>query len=434
VLTYAETIAYLDGLLKFGIKFGLDRVRALCEAFDNPHERLRVLHIGGTNGKGSTATFVSSILRQAGYRTGLYLSPYVRDLRERIQIDGRMISQRDFAAIVSEIRPIAEQIGTSDLGPVTEFEVKTVAAYVYFARREVDFAVLEVGMGGRFDATNLVTPLVSVITNVSLDHTDRLGNTVEQIAFEKAGIVKTGGVLVTAVDDEKAWKVLSDRCREQGAEIWLVTNGADRPLSRPSPDVQVKYSVEDGYLSVRSADFCLKKVRPGLRGEFQFVNAATAVAAILAMRKYEVTLPARAFERGIARAHIPGRLEVLRSRPTVVIDAAHNPAAARCLARSIRESFVFDRLILVLGMTAGHSCEGVVRELVPAASAVIATQPTWFKAADAKEIAREAIKLNPNVEVIERVPEAVRCALAQARDSDLVLVTGSFYTIGEVNL
>lgn len=431
-MTYEEALEYLNGLHKFGIKFGLERISALSHAFGNPHRQLRVIHVGGTNGKGSTCTFIASILREAGYRVGIYLSPYVHDVRERVQINGRMIPKQDFTDLISEIKPIADDIAETDLGPVTEFEVKTLVAYLYFLREQVDFAVLEVGMGGRFDATNIVTPFVSVITNISLDHTERLGHTIEKIAFEKAGIIKTGSVLVTAVDDDKAWRVILNRCHEEGAEVWRVMKAHAKKAGIPSADVQLHYSSKGETFSLRGNETKIDDLKPGLLGQFQHVNAATAIAAILALQKYEVRLPSRSIYAGIANAYIPGRLEVIHDKPTVVIDGAHNGDAARKLSEALKSGFHFDKLILVVGMLSTHSAREFLAHLAPMASKVIATQSHWFKASPAQEVADQARQFCADVEVVDKVPEAVERALEIAEENDLVLVTGSFYTIGEV--
>ena len=431
-LTYESAVEYLDGLIKFGIKFGLERITALAHAFGNPHRNLRVIHVGGTNGKGSTAAFIASILHEAGYRTGLYLSPYVHDLRERIQINGAMISKDDFAGLVSEIQPIADDLAETDLGPVTEFEVKTMAAYLHFARQMVDFAVLEVGMGGRFDATNIVDPMVAVVTNVGLDHMERLGDTTEKIAFEKAGIIKMGTRVVTAVDDEPAWRVVLARCREQGAEAWRVLKSRSGKPGSPSADVQLRYVTKGDRFSLHGADHHILGLRPGLAGAFQRVNAATAVAAILALERYEVRVPEAAISAGVANAYLPGRLEVIRDRPTVVLDGAHNPDAARALAASIKELFTYRRLILVVGMLSTHPADGFLSQIAPMASKIIATQSQWHLALPADALAAEARRFCKDVEAIDRVPAALARALELASEEDLVLVTGSFYTIGEV--
>ena len=442
-MTYEQSLAYLDSLIKFGIKFGLDRIRALASEFGDPQDRLRVIHVGGTNGKGSTCAFISSILREADYRTGLYLSPYVNDVRERIQVDGKLISKREFAELVAEIKPVADRISRSDLGPVTEFEVKTLMAYLHFARREVDFAVLEVGMGGRFDATNLVRPLVAVITNVSLDHTERLGTTVAKIAREKAGIIKNGSIVVTAAADERAWRVILNRCREEGVEVWRVIRSHAPKANSPSADVQFRLSskpsrhpgpVEGAQesFSLNSGEVHLMGLTPGLRGRFQHVNAATAIAAALALERYEVRLPPKAIFAGVANAYLPGRLEVLRENPRLIIDGAHNPDAAANLASAVQSAFAFEKLILVIGMLNTHSVEGVLGHLAPIASKVIATQSKWHLARPAHEVAEAARTWCEDVEVIERVPDAVERAVSAAGKNDLVLATGSFYTIGEV--
>jgi len=433
-LTYEQSIEYLNGLIKFGIKFGLERITALAHAFGNPHRMLRVIHVGGTNGKGSTSTFAASILQEAGFRTGLYLSPYVRDLRERIQINGRLIGRDEFADLISEIQPIADDISASELGPVTEFEVKTMAAYLYFARQQVDFAVVEVRMGGRFDATNIVEPMVAVITNVGLDHTERLGPTTKDIAFEKAGIIKQGTMLVTAVDDEPAWRVILNKAREEGAEVWRVIKSTARKPGSPSADLQIRYTSKGETFSLQGGDFRIANLKPSLKGPFQHVTAATAVAAILALRRYEAYISEPASRAGIANAYLPGRLEIIHDHPTVVIDGAHNPDAAQTLAAAIREEFRYDRLILVVGMLSTHSADEFLKQIAPMASKVIATQSQWHLARPASELANEARNFCSDVEIVDRVPDAVNRAISVAGKNDLVLVTGSFYTIGEVNL
>lgn len=444
MLTYEQALDYLSGLIKFGIKFGLERFSELCRRMGNPQEQLKAVHVGGTNGKGSTCTFITSILRAAGYTVGTYLSPYVYDVRERIQLNGDMISKEDFTALMSEMIPVIEAVGKTELGQVTEFEAKTLMAFLYFARKNVDIAVIEVGMGGRYDATNLVHPIVSVITNVSLDHTERLGDTIPKIAWDKAGIAKPGAPLVTAADDE-AWPTIHDTARQQGVQqIWRVMqSGYDLPAGSPAPDVAVYFEGKDGEVTIDLPDSKVGPVSLRLAGDFQITNAATAAAAVAAiptsslpiphLPNSALRIPHSAFDRGLSSAYLPGRLEVLRRRPTVVIDAAHNPDGAKNLARSIPKLFNYRRLILVIGMLSTHSAEEVLDILAPLADEIIATKSQWMKARPAHEVAEAALKHTQNVRIIEPVPAAVESAMESAAEDDLVLVTGSFYTIGEVD-
>lgn len=419
----------------------------------NPQDSLRVIHVGGTNGKGSTCTFITSILRAAGYSVGTYLSPYVYDVRERIQINGEMIPKDDFAALMTEMVPVMEEVGKTELGQVTEFEAKTLMAFLHFARNDLDYSVIEVGMGGRYDATNLVHPLVSVITNVTLDHTERLGDTIEKIAWDKAGIAKPGIPLVwgSGVGDrgsDGAWKTIYETAREQGVEkIWRVLKKDCEPaLDSPKADVIVTYEGVDGEVVIDLPDMRIGPVKLQLAGDFQAANAATASAAVAAIPHSAsdprppapgplsaFLIPHSSFADGLSSAYLPGRLEVLRRNPTVVIDAAHNPDAAQRLAESIRELFHYRRLILVIGMLSGHSAEDVLQILAPLADEVIATKSQWEKARPASEVADAARKITPNVRIIEPVMSAVQTAMQSASEDDLVLITGSFYTIGEVD-
>jgi len=430
-VNYEEALAYLDSLTKFGIKFGMERIDVLSERFGSPHKRLKVVHVGGTNGKGSTCTFISSILSHSGLSVGTYLSPYVNDPRERIQINGQMISKDDFAHIITQIAPVADEIGKSDMGEVTEFEAKTMAAFLYFSQQQVDIAVLEVGMGGRFDATNLVHPMAAVITNVTLDHMERLGDTVAAIAREKAGIIKPTCTVITCAQDPDALQVISDKCAHTGAELWRVFPAGTEPVN-PQGDFSVQYVHNEGTLAVRSSDWAIGGLCPSLKGEFQFANAAAAVAAVMSLERFDIRVSPSSIFSGISEAYIPGRLEVIQDNPLLVLDGAHNPDAAQNLAQTLPNTFVYKRLILVVGMLDNHVPEGVMSHLAVMATKVIATQSTWFKARKVDEIAESAREYCSDVESVPSVPGAVNRALQIARPDDLILVTGSFYTIGEV--
>jgi len=463
-MDFDEALAYMQGRLRLGTKLGNERFLALLHRLGDPQERLRVVHIAGTKGKGSTTAMAASVLQAAGYSVGMYLSPYVYDVRERIQINGEMISRADFARWVTAIRPHVEALEATELGPTTEFELKTAVGLCCFAERAVDCAVLEVGLGGRLDATNVVArPLVTVITNIGLDHTELLGETLGEIAAEKAGIVKPGVPCVTGVPvGGEAWDVIARICEERGAPLvpvappeaapgtgsaGLLANGsrsateeastatvslvAERLSLRSSPALPVPGLV----LTTPRRRLTISGLR--LRGAFQAMNAATAVAALDAIA--ENVLPPLADEAvrlGLETAWVPGRLEQVRERPTVVVDVAHNEMSAWVLAEALRDQYDADRrrLILVVGLSRHHDPAPFLAPLaVRHPALLIATQPA-FRPRPALDVAEAARHYDfPNVQIVESgVADAVQSALSQAGADDLICVTGSFYTVGDV--
>ena len=423
-MDFDEALAFMQGRLRLGVKLGNERFLALLARLGDPQERLRVIHVAGTKGKGSTTAMAASVLQAAGYRVGSYLSPYVYDVRERIQINGEMIPRDDFARWVSEIRPHVEALEHTEHGPTTEFELKTAVGLCWLAEQQVDYAVLEVGLGGRLDATNVVSsPLVTVITNIGLDHTELLGETLGEIAGEKAGIVKPGVPCVTGVPvGGEAWDVIARVCAERGA---------------PLIPIQPPEAQPDGDVRLFSARRTLPNVRLRLRGAFQALNAAAALAALDAIG--EDALPPvsdEAARRGLEEAWVPGRLEQVSERPTVVVDVAHNELSARVLAEALRAQFHSDRrrLTFVVGLSRHHDPAPFLvplAELRPAL--VIATAPA-FRPRPASEVAEAARQCGiDSVQVVETsVPDAVRAALSQAGPGDLICLTGSFYTVGDV--
>jgi len=420
---YERAVDYVHSLGELGWKLGLERFAALCARLGNPQEQFRSVHIAGTNGKGSTAAMVSAILKSAGYKVGSYYSPFVYDIRERVVLNGEMIPESDFARLVNFIRPHAEAVAQTEHGHPTEFEFKTALGFVYFAEQKVDFAVLEVGLGGRLDATNIVNPLVSAITNVAMDHMEHLGNTISEIAAEKAGIIKRNGHLVTAVTDPEAFEVIRRTCEERASRLWRVRiEDGTGTMEQVLPDAS-----RITHYALRITDLHLR-----MPGDFQRINAALAVGIAEALQTKGVVIPESAIRSGLETAHLPGRLEVLREKPTLLIDGAHNPDAARNLAQALEKWFKYEKLILVMGMVTGHSVEDVVGILAPLADKFIATAPSSPRAASAASIADAARSHCPDVSTIEPVSEAVRHALDSASENDLILVTGSFYTIGEV--
>ena len=426
-MDYDEALGYLNGRLRLGVKLGNARFLALLDKLGNPHEKLRVVHVAGTKGKGSTAAMAASVLQCAGYRVGQYLSPFVYDVRERVQISGTLIPKDGFARWVTRIEPHVAALEETEFGAATEFELKTALGLCWFAEQGVDYAVLEVGLGGRLDATNVIArPLVTVITNIGLDHTELLGDTLALIAGEKAGIVKPGVPCVTGVPiGGEADVVISRVCRERNAPLWHVGD-------------EVEYAVSpQGGLTITTPRRCVSDLRLRLPGAFQHGNAALAVAALDAIEESALpVVPDEAVRRGLETAFLPGRLERIADRPTVVADAAHNALAASALAEALRTEFWAEsrRLIFVVGLSRHHDPEPFLEPLAALRPAMtIATQPA-FRPRDAEDVAAAARRweMGRVTVVASSVPDAARAALSLAGPDDLICLTGSFYTVGDV--
>jgi dihydrofolate synthase / folylpolyglutamate synthase len=439
-MDFDDSVRYMSGLIRFGWKLGNARIEALCERLGNPHRRAGIVHIAGTKGKGSTTALSAAILHAQGFSVGGYFSPYVYDVCERIQIDGEPIPRDDFARIVTTLRPHVEALAETEHGQTTEFELKTAAAFLYFAEREVDFACIEVGIGGRLDATNIVQPTVTVITNIGLDHTELLGDTHAKIASEKAGIVKPGIPCITATDNVEALGTIERIAAERGAPLIRVSR-CDAAPTRESH--RVCWSVdpereEFGPVTIATERHVYPGISMRMGGLYQRANAACAVAAAqIALLRRGCGLDADAVRSALRDTALPGRLAIVRlaGGPLVVLDGAHNALAAEALRRAIdalRREAGLNKLRLVIGMVGGHAPDGVLAALALGAELVVACRPDWKRAQQAEEIAQAARPFAADVRVVEPVMDAVHAAAADADPRTLVLVTGSFYTVGEV--
>ena len=436
---YEEALKWIHGLGRFGIKPGLERMKAMLEKLGNPHQAIPYVHIGGTNGKGSTAAMLASILRTAGYRVGLFTSPYLLSFTNRMAIDGSDIEHDDLAGLVDEVRVLVDLIVEDPaLGQPTEFEVVTVLALTYFARQNVDLVVLEVGLGGRLDATNVVDPLLSIITNISLEHTDVLGDTIEKIAAEKAGIIKQGRPLLTAAEDPLALAVFEARCNELDAPFYRLQSSeplhAADEYKRPHA-LAGKITAAGQYFSYQGFKITYRDLFIPLRGKYQLDNAATALGALELLEAHGFYCNEEAVRSGLAATVWPGRLEVMQSEPLLVMDGAHNPAAMARLAEAFPLYFNYKRLILVFGIMADKDMSPMLNSILPLADVVIFTRPLIERAADPRVVAafaREKLGYEIEHQIIEDHGEALDRALGLADLDDAVLVTGSLYTVSDV--
>jgi dihydrofolate synthase / folylpolyglutamate synthase len=408
-------------------KFGLANITILAEDLGQPQRSAPCVHIAGTNGKGSTAAMLESILCKAGLRTGLYTSPHLERINERIRIKGENISDQDFAAAWSRVHSSIESLMASGklAAHPTFFECVTAIAFLAFAEHQVDFTIYEVGLGGRLDATNIVEPEVAIITPVDFDHENFLGHSIEEIAAEKAGIIKPGSWVVSASERPEARAVIARRCAEMDARLVEVDATA-----RPE-DVQTS----DGlYRAVAAFTHSRKKLTlaPSLPGRFQIRNALTATIAARLLAERGFPLPDAAIERGISAAIWPGRLERLATHPDLYLDGAHNPAGARELLKFWKENYAGRRIILVYGAMRDKAVDEISGLLFPHAAAVILTEPHQPRAISAPLLAEMTSHDAKETIIVHDPGEALEAALELAGPQDAVFATGSLYLVGEL--
>ncbi|MDR3288337.1 MAG: bifunctional folylpolyglutamate synthase/dihydrofolate synthase [Peptococcaceae bacterium] len=421
---YQETLAYLTGLSRFGMNLGLERIQALMERLGHPERGLRVIHVGGTNGKGSTVAMIAEILRQAGYQVGVFISPHLHDVRERITINGQMIAKERVIALGRILRSRMEELAAGGLEHPTEFEVYTAMALLYFKERQVDFAVVEVGLGGEIDSTNVVQPLLAVITNVGRDHMEQLGSEISDIAKVKAGIIKPGASAVTAAVRPEALAVLHEYAAGRGVKLWQV--GKD-----------IRWDVRRQGETEQEFDlYGLQEKFPGLKlrltGEHQLWNAATAVTAgELLQAEYGIKIPRQAVYDALKSVQWPGRLERISARPKILLDGAHNLDGAQALAAALA-LYRRQRLLLCLGMLADKEREKMLDCLIPLADEVIITKPNSSRSGDWRLLGKYAEKFGKPVMMVEDPGEAAGIGADKLGPEDMLCVAGSLYMLADV--
>jgi dihydrofolate synthase / folylpolyglutamate synthase len=462
---YDQALSYLYNLQKFGIKLGLSKTENLLKAFNNPHRTLNCLHIAGSNGKGSVAAMLASIYSRAGYKVGLFTSPHLVDFRERFQINGRLISRSRTLDLIREIQEKADQEE-----PPTFFEFITAMALIYFFREKVDLAIMEVGLGGRLDATNIIDPLITVITTIALEHQDYLGKTLENIAWEKAGIIKPGVPLVTGVGQKKALEQIEAICRERQSPIYRAGRDfrtrklgkgkfsyfgfriSDCEMKEPSgvrrsAFVEGKYGrsnrLDTEYLMPHKnkdresitplsaiGNPQLKGLQLALRGDYQIKNAALVLAVVGLLQK-EYPVKERKIREGLSKVSWPGRMEVLSERPWIVLDGAHNPGAMKALAETLPQSFFYQKLFLVFGMMKDKNIKQTLNYITPLAKHILLTRAEYDRSADPEDLKQYFNKDRPRPRVFPTIPLAITQALKEAGPKDLILITGSLFVVGE---
>ncbi|MEY4704980.1 MAG: Bifunctional protein FolC: Folylpolyglutamate synthase and Dihydrofolate synthase [Nitrospirota bacterium] len=416
-MTYSSAVNYLYCLQKHGIKLGLETMTALMGRLGMPQARYRTLHIAGTNGKGSTAAMAAAVLQSAGYRVGLYTSPHLVEFRERIRVNGEMIAEPQVAQLTEQLQALCQP----DLSP-TFFEYTTAMAFQYFAETGVDVAVLEVGLGGRFDATNVVTPMACAITTIALDHQDYLGTTLSSIAFEKAGIIKPGVPVVLGRLEDEAWRTIEQVARDRQA-----------PVLRVDEDFRTE-GESPAQFSYRGPRLHYDGLTCALEGRHQLDNAACALALVEAAAPQGIAVTEEAVREGLRAVNWAGRLEVVDHRPTVVLDGAHNPAAAMALADYLALAIRMHprcRVVLVLGMMRDKDHRGFVEPFRGLVDEVVLTQADLPRSATVQELRASLGDLFPSAHSAPSLSDAMALARQLAGPDDLVCVTGSLMLVGE---
>ena len=420
-MTYQESIAYLEGLSRFGIRLGLERMQELVIRLGHPEKKYPTIHITGTNGKGSTTACLAAILQEAGFRTGMYTSPHLERYTERMRIDGLEVEEAVFAHAIEQTAAAAREMERDGLEHPTQFEVLTAAAFVMFAAMKVDYAVIEVGLGGSLDSTNVIESRVAVITNVTLEHEDRCGSTVREIAEHKAGIIKKNSRVLTAAQGE-ALEVIRRRAADCGAVVQVLGE---------------EWQAQMQSVSLTGIAWMLQQpngsswpLQARLVGEHQVYNASLAVMAALTVR--ETAVNQEAVARGLAKACWPGRFEVLRTQPPLVVDGAHNPAGAAVLRRTLDQVFPGREVLFLLGILKDKDIEGITGLLVREQDRVIAVRPLSERAAEAGDLASH---FPPHqVEAVPDWEEGVNrlLELAEQEPRKVACVAGSLYLLGAV--
>ncbi len=413
-----QALSWVFDLQKFGVKFGLSSTLDLLARLGLPYQEGRYLHIAGTNGKGSVAAILSAVLTRAGYPAGLFTSPHLVSFQERLRLRDQDISADRLLSLINRVRSVVDQ-GE----PPTFFEFATVMAFLYFLEEGADPIILETGMGGRLDATNIVTPLLAVITNISRDHQDYLGRGLLAIAAEKAGIIKEKTPLITYARQPSVVELFRRRCQELEAPLYL--GGVDFRTRGTS----------GGRFGYRGLNRVMKGLTLNLKGSHQYRNAAVALAVLELLEQRGWAIGETAIREGLAEARWPGRLEEVAQDRRILLDGAHNPAAALSLAQALKliqkPSRDNGRLFLVMGIMADKDVDTILARLLPLAQMVIFTQPRYFRAAATADLARRAQAYDLEVLQVPRVSEAIRRAQALAGPRDRIVITGSLFTVGE---
>lgn len=412
---------WIDTFHKFGVKLGLERIKYICEKLGNPQNNYKTIHVGGTNGKGSVCKLLGSILKESKYKVGIYTSPHLERFSERIVVDGKEISEKDLSLIFQKIKPIVDEMQEKNMNP-TYFEIVTAISFLYFSIKKVDISVIEVGLGGRFDATNIIKPCLSVICNISMEHQDRLGNTIEKISLEKAGIIKENIPVVTAATSS-ALKVIKKIASDKKSNVFVVSKDNWERINFDNKKQVFKIkNLNQEYL-----------VKTKLLGKFQGENIALSLVCINFLQNNGFKIDREAIEKGLLNVKNPGRMEVISTKPIILLDGAHNIEGIKKLRKALEEDFSYYRLILVIGILEDKKYIEMLEIIVPVCDKIVVTKSKNKRSCNPFSLKKEIEYINYKKQVIaiENLDKAVLYAKQEAGIRDMICICGSLFTVGE---
>ena len=423
---YKEALEYIYNLNKYGMKLGLKNISALLALFDNPHLKTKIIHIAGTNGKGSTAAVLHSILQKANYMVGLYTSPHLVNFQERMNINGEYITQNEVCALLKRLKPAIRKVAhTEGCQHPTFFEVITTMAFLYFHEKNVDFAIMEVGLGGRLDATNVCEPLVSIITHLGLDHMAQLGNTLDKIAAEKGAIIKNNTSVVCAQQLPKAAHIIKNIAQDKKAPLY--TYGEQFKATLKSS------LLKGNYFNYYGIEQDIINLFVPLVGEYQLENTSLAIAAAELLHRKGFIVNSGEIMEGVKRTEWPGRFEIVRKEPLIILDGAHNPDGVTQFMTNLKRLIPDKNIIAVLGVFQDKDFAAIVKTIVTQVNRVIITMADSPRATPTSVLAQEVTRYidKEYVLVTNNVADAINKSLTIAREDEVIIITGSLYTVGE---
>lgn len=436
ITTYSDAQIYLESLIqniqnKRFTNMRLERIEHLLQLIDNPHHTFKSVHVGGTSGKGSTAYLISRILNEAGYQTGLHISPHLQTINERMQINNQAISDEEFITLVNWIKPYAQKVGESNpFGVPSYFEVLVALSFEYFKRKKVDIAIIEVGLGGTLDATNVINPLIAVITNVDLDHTEILGDTIEKIAADKSGIIKNNTDVITAAKQKTVVEIIQKKCLEENAPLLIIRKGIN---------YQIKQSTIEGSLfDLKTNNRHYRNLKLSLLGRHQVENAACAIATYDCLKQRGFTINETSMRTALSTAQFSGRIEIVQQKPLIILDGAHNPAKMHALVQTMQKLF-HQKVITVIGFKKKKDIDAMITALLPITKRFIITTfstmtdlgNNWsIPPSEIYTIIRKYNEFIPcdSISIVQKTIEYVHSSVSP---NEIILITGSLYLVGE---